>query len=430
MELIVVGLSHKTAPIHIRERFALVPEEVAEPLRELLRQPGISEVVLLSTCNRVEIYAVGQQVERDVGTLVAWLASLQRMAADALSPYLYIHTHTQAIRHGFRVAASLDSMVVGEAQILGQMKQAFQQAVAVGSVGRVLQRYFQYVFHVAKRIRNETAIAEQAVSIASTAVSLARRIFGQLTDSVCLLIGAGEMCELAARHLVTNGVKRVLVTNRTLSRAEDLAALFAGEAFPLEELASQLDRADIILSSTGAPHHLVTPAMVKAALKKRKQRPLFFIDIAVPRDIDPHIADMDNVFLYDIDDLQQMVNHHLSERYQAATQAEIIVDEEVPEFLNWLSNLGVAPTIAALRQQFHELRDQEFDRLLREWADLTPLQRQRLDAWSRLLMNKLLHTPMTQLRQMANGEEGDLYVTAVRKVFKLYVTPDPADGTD
>ncbi|MBF0159863.1 MAG: glutamyl-tRNA reductase [Magnetococcales bacterium] len=423
MELIVVGLSHKTAPIHIREQLAFVPEEIATQLHALLQQQQVSELLLLSTCNRVEIYAVVGQAAMDVASEVtAWLASLCQMAVESLAPCLYVHTQAMAVRHGFRVAASLDSMVVGEAQILGQMKQAFQQAVTIGTTSRVLQKYFQHVFHVAKRVRTETTIAEQAVSVASTAVSLARRIFGQLSESVCLLIGAGEMCELAARHLVSHGVRRVLVTNRTLSRAEDLAALFDGEAFPLADLANQISRADIIVSSTGASHHLIDPAMVKAALKKRKQRPMFLIDIAVPRDIDPDIADMDNVFLYDVDDLQQMVNHHLSERCQSAVQAEAIVEEEVPKFLHWLNNLEVVPTIAALNQQFHDTRNQELGRLLREWSDLTPEQQQRLDAWSRLLVNKLLHTPMTQLRQLATEQEGDLYVTATRRIFKLDIT--------
>jgi glutamyl-tRNA reductase len=422
MEIIVVGISHRTAPVTVREKVAFTADEIAGCLAELRRVGGMTEAVLLSTCNRVEIYGVSAHGITSVARITEWLATRCAMDTESFGPLTYQHVHAAAIAHGFRVAASLDSMILGETQILGQVKHGFQQAVAAGTTGKILNRYFQRTFQVAKRVRSETTIAEQTVSVASAAVTLAQRIFGPLNRTVCLLIGAGEMCELAARYLIRHGVEQMMVTNRTFARAQELAATFnddtrKGHAIPLDDLADQLDRADIVISSTGSPHPLVTVPMVKAALKRRRQRPMFFIDIAVPRDIEPAVAELDSAFLYDIDDLQHVVEGHLQHRQRAATEAEQIILAETPLFLQWMETLEIAPTITAIRDYFEQVRQQELARLLGDGTTLPAREQERLEAWSRQLVNKLLHRPMTRLRSLAAEEDGDTCVIAARRMF-------------
>jgi glutamyl-tRNA reductase len=419
MKLLVVGLNHKTAPVALREQLSFSGERLDQAMAELTALPAVAEAVIVSTCNRVELYLASRNPAAAAVATTSWLAEFHAIPMEQLEEHLYLHRDNMAILHGFRVAASLDSMVVGEPQILGQMKQAFQQAVTAKICGLILTKYFHKMFQVAKLVRSETAIAENAVSVAYAAVELARKIFGKLEGRTCLLIGAGEMCEAAARHLVSNGIHRVLVTNRTLDRAIRLAEAFDGHAFPLEELAENLDQADIVISSTGSTVYLVTGAMVTAALRRRRQRPMFFIDIAVPRDIDPRVGEIDSAFLYDMDDLVHVVEHNRKERNQAAQQAETIIAEAIPSFVQWLESLEVVPTLVALRQQVESLRDHELARFLASWPDLSAVDQQRIERFTRLLVNKILHNPTSRLRTMAANGNEDLYVDAVRQLFDL-----------
>ncbi|MBF0136111.1 MAG: glutamyl-tRNA reductase [Magnetococcus sp. DMHC-1] len=426
MKIAVVGLNHQTAPVALRERVAFTAEALPASLAALVALDGVAEGVILSTCNRVEVYLTSREPETAIATVRTWLATTHQVETEQLSPHLYAFQDQLAIRHGYRVAASLDSLVVGEPQILGQMKQAYHDAAEVRATGPILNKFFHQAFRVAKRVRSETAIAENAVSVAYAAVALARKIFGSLEGKSCLLIGAGEMCELAARHLVSNGIAHVLVTNRTLQRAENLATAFGGHAFPLDKLADNLDRADIVISSTGSTAYLVDGPMVRAALKKRRQRPMFFIDIAVPRDLDPRIADVDSAFLYDMDDLNRIVEQNRQERHQATEAADRIIDAEVPVFAAWLDSLGVLPTIIALRQRLEGIRDAEVARVTAKWPGLTDPDRQRVEELARLLVNKILHAPVSRLRQLGARRDGDLFVDAARQIFDL----DPLSSTN
>ncbi|MBF0623312.1 MAG: glutamyl-tRNA reductase [Magnetococcales bacterium] len=426
MKIAVVGLNHRSAPVAMRERLALTEERIPEHLAALLALPEVTEGVLISTCNRVEAYLATPDSQAAAAAVSVWLARHHGLEPEALAPHLYHHTETQAIRHGFRVAASLDSMVVGEPQILGQVKQAYQQAAAVRASGPILNKFFHQAFRVAKRVRTETAIARNAVSVSYAAVTLARKIFGSLEGKTCLLIGAGEMCELAARHLVDNGVGQVLVTNRTFARAEILARAFSGHAFPLDQLGEILDRSDVVISSTGSTTYLVDAPMVRAALKRRRQRPIFFIDIAVPRDLDPRIAELDSAFLYNMDDLNHLVAENRKERDNASEAANHIIEAETANFLQWLGTLKAVPTIVALRHRMEMERDRELERLLGSWPELGPTERERIREGFRRLVNKLFYTPATQLRVLAIRRDGDLYLDAVHRLFDL---DDPAGIT-
>ncbi|MEO5339461.1 MAG: glutamyl-tRNA reductase [Magnetococcus sp. MYC-9] len=418
MKLIVVGLNHKTTPVALRERLAFADEDLAPSLTDLLAGMLLQEGLLLSTCNRVEIYGVCAATERGIESVGRWLASNRGVAWEALLPHLYSLAGEEAMQHGLRVAASLDSLVVGEAQILGQMKQAYRLAAECGATRTVLNKYFHLAFQVAKRVRTETGIARHPVSIASVAVSLARRIFGELAGRSCLLLGAGEMCELAARHLTSHGVT-ILVANRTLLNAQRLASTFQGQAYPLDRLADVLPQADMVLSSTGSTTPLVTAPMVRTALKQRRQRPQFYMDIAVPRDLDPKISDVDNAFLYDIDDLSKIAADNQHDRGQERLAAETMVRGAVPGFSQWLETLEVVPTLVALRQKLETLRDQEVARMVAAWPDLNPEGQRRLELLGRQLVNKILHAPLSQLRQLAAEPDGALYVDATRKLFEL-----------
>lgn len=418
MKVVVVGLNHNTAPVAMRERLAVSADGIPMRLAGLMALESVAEAALLSTCNRVEVYFASHNPEAGAAEVSAWLAEVGGLELDALTPHLYAHDGEEAVRHGFRVAASLDSLVVGETQILGQMKQAYREALNCRTVGRILSRLFHQTFQTAKRIRTETDIARNPVSIASAAVSLAARIFGQLRGHVCLLIGAGEMCELAARHLASQGVT-IMVANRTLARAETLARAFDGTAHPLSDLAVILPRADILIASTGAEGYLVSGDMVRKALKARRQRPQFYIDIAVPRDLDPEIDRVDNAYLYGIDDLTQIVRDNREGRSQAVSEAEVMIDASAPAFIAWLDGLDAVPTIVALRRKLEGIRDQELERAAAGWPDLTPRERERLDALGRLLVNKILHAPTSRLKELASETDGDLYVDTVRRLFEL-----------
>jgi glutamyl-tRNA reductase len=419
MNIIVVGLSHHTAPLEIREKLAFESNGIESPLRELTALPDISEGIIVSTCNRVEVYAVAHDIAGGIARIKRFLADFHRIPFSTLEPHLYGYHGERAVRHVFRVAASLDSLVVGEPQILGQIKAAYGYAAEYGTSGLILNRFLHKAFSVAKRIRTETRIASSAVSIAFAAVELAKKIFDDLSDKTVLLVGAGEMGELSARHFISNGVRGVLVANRTFERAERLAEEFDGRPVRFEDLFDHLHKADIVLSSTGAPHFIIGPKDVVQVLRRRKQRPMFFIDIAVPRDIDPAVNELENVYLYNTDDLRGVVESNLEQRRREAAAAEEIVNGEVDRFLSWLSSLEVVPTIVALRSRFDEIRRAEVERTLSAWKGLSSEHEKRLEAMTSAIISKLLHTPTSVLKQTGQGNRTDLYLDALRSLFDL-----------
>ena len=419
MNIIVVGLSHKTAPVQIREKVAFPPDAMEKPLQLLLELPSISESLIVSTCNRVELYAASRYPEAAVNELKKFLAEYHNLDPAALNEHLYDFTGTDAIRHVLRVSASLDSMVIGEPQILGQIKTSYGYACEYKTVGVILNRFLRKAFSTAKRVRTETEIASNAVSVSFAAVELARKIFDSLENKTVMLVGAGEMCELAAKHFINNGVSKVLVTNRTFSRAEKLAAEFNGTAVSFENFREQLHRADIVLSSTGAPDYVLGAKKLKEVCKLRRYKPMFLIDIAVPRDIDPAANKLDGIYLYDVDDLQGVVQANLKERQKEAAKAEVIVEAEVKQFSSWLSSLKVTPTVVALRQKIEKIRQTELEKTLSGLSDLDDKQRKAIEAMTSAMVNKILHHPTLVLKQTNSGEDSNCHLDAVRTLFDL-----------
>ena len=419
MNIIVVGLSHKTATVEIREKVAFSPNLIDKPLRDLVALDGIVEGLIVSTCNRVEIYATTHDIAGGISRIKRFMAEHHHIPLESLEPHLYTYHSENAIRHVFRVASSLDSMVIGEPQILGQIKTSYGYAAEYKSSGIILNRFLHKAFSVAKRVRTETKIASSAVSVAFAAVELAKKILGDLSDKTVMLIGAGEMCELAAKHFMNSGAHGIMVTNRTFERAERLAEDFLGSAVRFEELFEHLHKADIVLSSTGAPHTIIGPKEVEEVIRKRRFKPMFFIDIAVPRDIDPKVDDVENAYLFTVDNLQEIVQANLALRNREAEKAEEIINQEIGQFHKWLSSLEVTPTIVALRTRFDDIRKAELSRTAAGWKDLTPEEEKRLEALTIAYMNKLLHAPTTLLKQAGQGGRVDLYVDALRQLFEL-----------
>lgn len=423
MHIVIVGLSHKTAPVEIREKLAFAPTAMERPLRRLLELQVVAEGLIISTCNRVELCIATKEPDAAVASLRRFLADYHEIRLEEIASSLYDYQGEDAIRHLFRVASSLDSMVLGEPQILGQIKTAYGYAAEFKTAGLILNRFLHKAFSVAKRVRTETGIASNAVSVSFAAVELARKIFDRLEDKGVMIIGAGEMCELAAKHFVANGVTKVLVTNRTLERAEKLAAEFNGRAIPFDNFVNHLAEVDIVLTSTGAPNFILGQRQMEEVIKRRKNRPMFLIDIAVPRDIDPRVNDIDNAYLYDVDDLQGVVQANLKERQKEASKAETIVEQEIGQFHLWLANLEVKPTIIALRQKLETIRRQELDKTFGNLKDLTDGQRKSIEAMAGAIINKILHTPTATLKRTQDNTSGEDYVDAVRVLFDL---PTPA----
>ncbi|MCL2760255.1 MAG: glutamyl-tRNA reductase [Desulfuromonadales bacterium] len=421
MNIVVVGLSHKTAPVEVREKVAFAPTHMEEPLNTLVSLEDITEGVIVSTCNRVEIYATTQDIAAGTARIKRFFADYHKVDIEKLDQHFYSYHGEEAIKHVFRVASSLDSMVVGEPQILGQIKTAYGYAAEYKSSGIILNRFLHKAFSVAKRVRTETKIASSAVSVAFAAVELARKIFNDLSDKTVMLIGAGEMCELAAKHFLNNGVRGIFVTNRTFERAESLAEEFDGKAVRFEDLFDQLHKADIVLSSTGAPYTIIGPSDLNEVMKRRKHKPMFFIDIAIPRDIDPAVNGVENVYLYTVDDLNGVVESNIEQRKKEAEKAEEIVNQEIGQFFKWLSSLEVTPTIVALRKKFDEIRKAEIEKTLSGWKDIPPDAGKKLEAATMAMMNKLLHHPISTLKQSGQGGRTALYVDALRGLFELNV---------
>jgi glutamyl-tRNA reductase len=419
MDVIVVGLNHKTAPLEVRERVAFSPTAMEKPLHGMVALPTITEGIIVSTCNRVELYATSRDAEAGTIQLSRFLADYHGIPLKELDPHLYRLQGEEALRHVFRVASSLDSMVIGEPQILGQIKAAYGYAAEFKTVGLILNRFLHKAFSAAKRVRTETNIAGNAVSVSFAAVELARKIFGNLNDKTVLLIGAGEMCELAARHFLNNGVSSVMVTNRTFERAKKLAEEFQGRAILFDNFPDHLMQVDIVLTSTGATNFILSHKKVEEVIRRRKYKPMFFIDIAVPRDIDPRVNDIDNAYLYDVDDLQGVVQSNLKERQKEARKAEGIIDQEIGQFHKWLSSLEVVPTVVSLRNKLEEIRRGELEKTFSNLKGLGMREQKAIEALTTAIVNKILHQPTTILKQTKNSASGNNYVDAVRVLFNL-----------
>jgi len=415
--ILLLGVNHKTTPLAVREQLAL-GKGYTEPLQALRNIAGCKECYLLSTCNRVEILVIAQEHGQVEGKIAELLFG-SSVAPEDRRNYLYVYRNHEAVHHLFMVATSLDSMIVGEAQILGQLKEAYRHASEFKCTGPVLNKLLHKSFSVAKRVRSETLIGAAAVSISYAAVELAKKIFGTIENKNVLLIGAGEMAELAAEHLVGQGVRKVVVVNRTLSRAMDLAKRFNGTAASLEELSAQLEQADIVISSTGAPNIILHKQEMKPIMKARRNEPIFFIDIAVPRDLDPELNDLDNVYLYDIDDLQNVVEINKSERDKEAVKARRIVDEEALSFQSWLEGLAVVPTITALRKKADAICQTELERTLCRLRHLTPEEQKIIEKMALSISTKLLHDPVTYLKDESCKEQGSIKVEMIRAAFGL-----------
>ena len=421
MTLAVLGVNHKTAPIELREKIAISREQLSEVTRALAQTPGVAECMIVSTCNRVELITAVDDKEAD---LAGFLCRQFGLDPAALSNHVYEHRDQYAVRHLFRVAASLDSMVVGESQILGQVKEAFAIARSVDAVGAQLEHLLQSAFSAAKKVRTETEIGSSSVSIASVAVEMARKIFGSLHGRTVFLVGAGKMSELAARHLAQQGAGKILVTNRTIERARRMAEPFKGRVIPFEQIYETAAEADIIVTSTGAPHHIFNPEHGKAFLHKRRNRPMFFIDIAVPRDVNPAMSKLEGLFVYDIDDLQQVAAAHMAERSRSAEDAEAMVAAEVERFHQRQRTVNVAPAIVALQKQAEALRQGELRRMQARLGSLTPEQIETVEALTRGLVNKFLHPPMLALKQAARDNNA-ARMEALCETYSLPAIPDP-----
>jgi glutamyl-tRNA reductase len=419
MELLVVGLNHKTAPIEIRECLAFPEDKLADALYKVHTLPSLKENMIISTCNRVEVYAATRETEKAILDLKEFLSQYHGIPLKEFEKRLYAYVGEEAVRHIFRVASSLDSMVLGEPQILGQIKDAYDLSQQVKTSGLILHRLLHRAFHVAKRVRTETKIIIGAISVSSVAVELAEKIFGILEKKTVLLIGAGEMCELAARHLISVGVDKILVTNRTAERAASLAQEFRGEAIPFEDMAQGLKRADIVISATNSPQYLIRHEQITKVIKDRRQKPIFFIDIADPRDIEPKVGDIENVYLYNIDDLQKVANENMKDREKEARNAETIVQDETVKFVNWYRSLDVTPTIVALRKKFEEIRKKELEKTLSLHPNLSEKEKQSLEALTSSIINKILHAPITLLKQTNEEAMADLYLDALHALFGL-----------
>jgi glutamyl-tRNA reductase len=417
--LFVAGMNHRTAPVAMREQLALEEEKIREILADLSGRGLVQEVMILSTCNRVEVYGVAAVPGEARSQAFSRLGSHRGVAWRELEPLLYTATGDEAALHAFRVAASLDSMVLGEPQILGQVKDAFALAQSVGTAGPVLHALMSQAFSAAKRVRSETLVGRLAVSISYAAVELARRIFEGLEGKAVLLVGAGEMSELAARHLIDHGALPIYVANRTWSRAQELARGLGGVPVPFDQLEATLARVDIVITSTAAPEPVVTAAQVRAALHARRGRPLFFIDIAVPRNVEPAVNDLEGAFCYDIDDLRAVVESNLKERQREAQRAQVLLEREVDKFVGRLQQLEVVPTIVSLREKLEAIRRAELERALARLPGAAEDTRRVMDALSQAIVNKVLHAPMVKLKDSSRAGHGRRWTEMISELFGL-----------
>ena len=413
--LVTIGINHKTAPVSIREKLAFGPDIVVAALRGLQEQAGIEETVILSTCNRTEIYA--SLDESKIDAIGDWICSFHGLNRTQLDPYLYAHIDADCVTHLMHVACGLDSLILGEPQILGQVKDAYQVAVAARASGKLLDRLFQHSFNVAKQVRTDTAIGSSPVSVAFAAVNLAKQIFADLSKQTALLIGAGETIELAARHLHQQKIGRIIIANRTIAKAAAIASEFKGFAIGLQDLPAHLAEADIVISSTASPLPILGKGMVESALKARKRQPIFMVDIAVPRDIEAEVGKLDDIYLYTVDDLEEVIEDNKRSRLEAAEQARDIIERQTNEFIEWLGSLDAVTLIHSFRTQAETARDEVLERALRQLDNgKTPAEAMQFLAHT--LTNKLIHTPSIKLREASSNGQTDL-LEAANKLFEI-----------
>lgn len=421
MALLALGLNHATAPLDIREKVVFGDEIVGDALRDLKKHGGAAEAAILSTCNRTEIYCSHEL--RDLDRLIDWLTGYHGFRRSELQPFLYSHPDARAVKHMLRVASGLDSMILGEPQVLGQLKNAYNRAVDSGSIGQLLGRLFQHTFMVAKEIRSNTAIGRHPVSVAYAAIRLAQQIFGDLSARTALLIGAGETIELAARHLHDLAVDRLIIANRTLERSQRLAAGMNAFAISLQDIPVHLDKADVIFSATASPLPILGKGAIENAIRKRRHRPIFIADLAVPRDVEPEVGELEDVYLYTVDDLKEVIEENLRNRREAAVQAEEIIDTHVQHFMDWMDSLDAIPTIRAIRNQAERIQDQVVDAAvvkLKQGGDPEKILAEAV----RSLANKIIHAPSAELRN-AGPERRQELLQVARKLFRLGNNPDP-----
>jgi glutamyl-tRNA reductase len=419
MGIILIGMNHKTAPLHIRERLSLSCDDNSRMLDEIKEISQVHEVMYLATCNRVEVVANIEDSASGVEQLKSFIFSHGNLSHDEMKECLYVYRDHEAVQHLFRVASSLDSMVMGEPQILGQVKDAYRHCLEHKASGIILNKLLHHAFRVAKRVRTETGIANNAVSVSFAAVELAKKIFGYLSGKTVLLIGAGEMSELAAKHLMNNGVSKIIFANRTYENAVRLANDFHGIPISFDLLEEKLKEVDIVISSTGAPGHIITERIIVDALRRRKNRLIFLIDIAVPRDIDPAVEEIDNVFLYNIDNLQEIVDDNVKNRMREADKAEAIIADEVTNFSNWLNTLEVVPAIVSLRNKADSIIDNELEKSLSWMRDMNEEEKEKIKILASSIVNKMLHDPITRLKEESQNGGADPYVAAIKRLFKL-----------
>lgn len=417
--IILIGLNHKTAPVNIRECLAFSQDETHNALGDLRAMAAVEEAMLFSTCNRVELLIIAKETQNAVERAKTFLAQFKHLPLEDFESSLYLHRGEAAVRHVFRVGASLDSMVVGEPQILGQIKAAYRTATEEKTSGVILNRLLHKAFFIAKRIRTETGIGDSAVSISYAAIELGRKIFGHLEGKEVLLIGAGEMAELAVEHLIRHRSGHIFVANRTFERGVELATAYKGTAINIEEVPDYLRRVDIIISSTGAQGFILQKQQVKAVMRGRRNRPIFFIDIAVPRDIDPAINTLNNAYVYDIDDLKDVVEENIEDRNREAIKAERIIDEAVINFRQWVQGLGVVPTIKALRSKVQSMAREEVRKTLQQMEHLSNKDRETIERMAESLTNKILHAPTHYLKSNGCQKDRATSLDIARKIFGL-----------
>ncbi len=428
--ILVIGLNHSTAPVAIREKITFPGNEDGAVARSLLQVDGVEEAMILSTCNRGEIIAVAEDPEPVSRRLIQEIGAIHGLDTEPFRRFLYLKEGPEAVQHVFRVASSLDSMVLGEPQILGQVKEGYKRAATANATGPILNRLMHRAFFAAKRVRSETAIGMAAVSVAYVAVELARKILGDLSDKAVLLIGAGEMAELAARHLTTHVEKPILVVNRTFENACQLARRLQGSAAPMDKLEEGLATADVVITSTGSCDPIITFSQMKTVMKKRRYRPIFLIDIAIPRDVEAAVNDVDGVYVYNIDDLQAVVDENLGGRKQEALRGEQIVGEEVEKFTQWAKTLDSTPTIVAIKERLEAIRTGELARLNGKLSHLGPTEREVVEMITRSIINKIAHEPISFLKKVGRTPKRNVYLYAAQRMFKLDGLLDDHDSEE
>ncbi len=413
MSLITLGINHKTAPLDLREQLAFTPQSLPEALLSLKNLEHVQEVAILSTCNRTEIYCV--TTANNDQAIIQWFSQFHGLDEKLIKEHLYLYAHEETIRHAMEVACGLDSMVLGEPQIAGQMKEAYARANESGTIGQLLGKLYQRAFAVSKQVRTDTDIGSSPVSVAFAAVSLAKQIFGELKQTTVLLVGAGETIELTTRHLHSQGVKNIIIANRSVERAQKLADEFNGEAISLQHIATHLHRSDIVISSTASPLPIIGKGTVERALKQRKREPIFMVDLAVPRDIEPEVNELDDIYLYSVDDLQSVITENMESRLQAAEQAHEIIDTQVSHFLNWQRSLGAVDVIAQIRQHTQDISNEVLNKAKKQLAAGQDAEK-ILEFLANTLTNKFLHQPSTQLRQ-ASQDNRDHILDIAQTLF-------------